>query len=277
MGQSAFSDCYNLLSFNIPNTISTIKDGTFCGCSSLKSIYIPDSVVEIGGAFGGCSSLTNIDIPDSVIKIGNAFNQCSSLATINIPSSVTEIGEGIFYGCTSLVSVNIGNNITFIPACAFDECPSLKTISIGKAVEKIDCYFRDSPSLRQIYCQSTIPAKLKYGNDYYFITFGQNTYDNAVLYVPAGCKKKYEEADGWKKFRKIDEMDAGVEETVGEDMAVRVVNGSIVIDGVEDSCTIEVYDMTGKIVYNGAAADIPNMPRGIYVIRIGGKTVKVAV
>ncbi len=111
-------------------------------------------------------------------------------------------------------------------------------------------------------------------------TFCDETYKFAKLYVPAGRGAKYEEAEGWKYFRKIDEMDAGVEETVGEDMTVRVVNGCIVIDGIDgidDGCAVEVYDMTSKVVYSGAAADIPNMPRGIYVVRIGGKTVKVAV
>ena len=188
-----------------------------------------------------------------------------------------EIGEGLFYGCNSLISVNIGNNITFIPAGVFNECTELKTISFGNTVEKIDCYFKDSPLLQEVYCQSAIPAKPKYGNDYYFFTYGQNTYESEVLYVPAGCKEKYEEAEGWKNFRKIDEMDAGVEESASEDMTVRVVNGCIVIDGVEDGCSVEVYDMTGKAVYGGAAANIPNMPRGIYVVRICGKTVKVAV
>ena len=136
-----------------------------------------------------------------------------------------------------------------------------------------------NPSLKTIYCTSKFPPIIFFGqnNDDKFDTFCDETYKFAKLYVPAGRGAKYEEAEGWKNFRKIDEMDAGVEETVGEDMSVRVINGCIVIEGVEDGYSVEVYDMTGKVVYNGAAADIPNMPRGVYVVRIGSKTVKVTV
>lgn len=72
-------------------------------------------------------------------------------------------------------------------------------------------------------------------------------------------------------------MDSGVEDVVSEETAIRVVDGCIVIDGTAADAAVEVYDMTGKAVYRGAAAEIPSMPRGIYIVRIGGKSVKVAV
>ncbi|MBQ2240440.1 MAG: leucine-rich repeat domain-containing protein, partial [Alistipes sp.] len=51
--------------------VTIIGDGAFGGCSSLKSITIPDGVTEIGEyAFADCSSLTSITIPDSVTYIG---------------------------------------------------------------------------------------------------------------------------------------------------------------------------------------------------------------
>ena len=39
-------------------------------------------------------------------------------------------------------------------------------------------------------------------------TFGDDTYKNATLYVPAGTKEKYEATEGWKNFANIVEMDA---------------------------------------------------------------------
>ena len=50
-----------LIDLVIPNTIKTIKLGTFYGCSSLSSLVIPTSVKTIGGnAFGECRKLYDI-------------------------------------------------------------------------------------------------------------------------------------------------------------------------------------------------------------------------
>ena len=67
---------------------------------------IPNSVTTIGeGAFCGCESLTNINIPNSVTAIGKgAFSYCNSLTNINIPNSVTTIEDGAFYFCINLPS-----------------------------------------------------------------------------------------------------------------------------------------------------------------------------
>ncbi|BFU26445.1 hypothetical protein EHI_154590 [Entamoeba histolytica HM-1:IMSS] len=57
---------------NEMNELHSFGNECFSGCSSLKSINIPTSVIEIGfGCFEGCLSLTSINIPTSVITIGN--------------------------------------------------------------------------------------------------------------------------------------------------------------------------------------------------------------
>ena len=155
----------------------------------------------------------------------------------------------------------------------------MKTISIGKSVEIIDARsFYETP-LQTIYCQPNNPPTLElrdeYGNDRN--PFNNDTYSNAMLYVPTGRGFKYVAAEGWREFRNIEEMDSGVEDVVGEEAVIRVVDGSIVIDGVADDVPVEVYDMTGKAVYSGYAGEIPAMPRGIYIVRIGSKSMKVAV
>ncbi|MBQ7340502.1 MAG: leucine-rich repeat protein [Clostridia bacterium] len=82
----------------LPDSVTSIGEKAFYGCSSLTSIEIPNSVTSIGSyAFANCSSITNIIIPDSVTSIGEkAFSGCSSLETIEIPNSVTSIGDSAF-------------------------------------------------------------------------------------------------------------------------------------------------------------------------------------
>lgn len=56
IGASAFSDCANLTSITIPNSVISIGEGAFCG-SGLTSIIIPDGVTSIGElAFEDCES-----------------------------------------------------------------------------------------------------------------------------------------------------------------------------------------------------------------------------
>ena len=93
----------------IPDSVTSIVQYTFAGCSSLTSIVIPDSVTTIGEyAFYGCTSLTSIVIPDSVTSIGSyAFEDCSSLTSVTIGNGVTSIGTSAFHGCSSLESITL--------------------------------------------------------------------------------------------------------------------------------------------------------------------------
>ena len=101
IGDYAFYGCSSLVEVVIPNSVTSIGNYVFRECSSLSSIVIPDSVTSIGeGAFHGCNSLSSIVIPNSVTSIGEgAFSDCSSLSNIVIPDSVISIGEGAFHGC----------------------------------------------------------------------------------------------------------------------------------------------------------------------------------
>ena len=98
-----------MLSLGIPESITTITDGAFCGCTSITSVTIHSGVTAIGyNAFYDCTALTSIVIPESIncIEYG-VFEGCSSLKEVTIPSSVTHFRRYAFGGCTALTEITI--------------------------------------------------------------------------------------------------------------------------------------------------------------------------
>lgn len=73
----------------------------------------------------------------------------------------------------------------------------------------------------------------------------------------------------------------GVEEQVADQstVAVSVVDGHIVLNGVEEAAAVEVYGINGMRVFGGAAAELGyiSFDKGIYVLKAEGKTYKVCV
>jgi hypothetical protein len=141
---AAFQSKTTLTVVKLPESLVTISDNAFNGCSALTgSVPLPASLTSIGSsAFSGCNSLTgSLIIPNTVTSIGdNAFNYCSGLkGNLTIGNAVTSIGGSAFYGCTGLTgSLTIPNTVTSIGGSAFDNCSSLNgNLIIGNAVTAI--------------------------------------------------------------------------------------------------------------------------------------------
>ena len=157
----AFDGCSCLSSFAISDSVTSIGDFAFFNCSSLSSLVIPDSVTSMGdGAFFNCSSLSSLVIPDSVVSIGDgAFEGCSSLSSLAIPNSVTSIGDSAFEGCSSLSSLAISDSITSIGDFAFNGCSSLCSLDIPDSVVSIgNGAFRGCSSLRGLVIPDSVTS-----------------------------------------------------------------------------------------------------------------------
>ena len=116
IGEAAFYYCESLTSITVSedNTKYSSKDGVLfdkdktiiicCPAGKSGEYIVPNSVTSIGdSAFEGCSALTSITIPNSVTSIGvYAFFGCDSLTSITIPDSVTSIGSFAFDECWNL-------------------------------------------------------------------------------------------------------------------------------------------------------------------------------
>ena len=60
----------NLKNVVLPNSITTIGEGAFAGCTKLETIEIPANVTTVGNyAFSGCSALTDITGGNNVTSI----------------------------------------------------------------------------------------------------------------------------------------------------------------------------------------------------------------
>lgn len=140
IGKNAFCYC-NLTSITIPDSVTSIGEGAFSGCTNLTSVTIPDGVTSIKNyTFSDCYKLTAITIPDSVTTIEkNAFYHCQGLTTIMIPDNVTSIGSSAFQYC-GLTNVSIGSGVTSIGDTAFKGCDNLTSITIPASVANIGIF-----------------------------------------------------------------------------------------------------------------------------------------
>lgn len=114
--------------YSIPDSVKSIRNSAFSGCTRLESITIPSSVTSIGNsAFYFCTGLTSITIPNGVTSIGDSvFQDCRSLTSIMIPNSVTSIGKWAFMDCTDLESVFLPDGLDVSSAKIRDEASQVK-------------------------------------------------------------------------------------------------------------------------------------------------------
>lgn len=164
-----------------------------------------------------------------------------------IPDDVTSIGDYVFYNCSDLTSVTIPKSVTSIGKGAFSYC-----FGLGK-----------------IYVLAVDPP---YCGDDVFSTVDKTTCE---LYVPELSVDAYKTADGWKDFYNII---SGISDAKADDgVSVEAVNGEIVVRGAVEDARMEVYSISGAAIYRGPVAAVAVPSSGVYVVRVAGKTAKVAV
>ena len=305
MGSDVFSGCYSLNSVHIGTGISAINNDTFYGCSSLPEITIPSNVTSIGNfVFDGCTSLADVTIADreTELSLGSngpspMFSDCplktvyiggnisyptsssygyspfyrnTTLETVTITDKETEISENEFYGCSSLKNITMGDGVESIGNWAFSGCSSLDYFSFGSGMKTIgEEAFSDCTAMTKLISNATTPP-----------TCGTQALDDinkwtCELVVPQNSLSAYQAADQWKEFFFISE--SGIEDIVadGNEISIIAQDGEIIVNGIENAM-VEVYNISGQLVYTGNDTTISVADKGIYIVKVADKTFKVA-
>lgn len=146
----------------IPEGVTRVGAGAFCGCYGLTSVTIPEGV-EIGeGAFSGCDKLIGVwnysgraiqagrhiytDDTPSKQKVADGYifyeegeesyllgyrgTETQLILPANSPAGTPyEIYPYAFAYCSDLTSVTIGSGVTVIGENAFRDCSGLRSVS----------------------------------------------------------------------------------------------------------------------------------------------------
>lgn len=203
LGESTFKECRTLKTITLPETVKTIGKDAFRYCESLTEINLPQTLTEIAWqTFSHCSSLTKINLPETLLSIKEyAFAYCSSLAQIDLPKSLTGIGWAAFEHCTSLTKISLPVGLTTIISEVLSECSNLEEVVMENVISIEDNAFYKCRKLKKVSIRGGfIPTTTS-------AAFTECYLEDIALQVPTGYKAIYEQAELWKDFGSIEEVE----------------------------------------------------------------------
>lgn len=181
--------------------VTEIEEGAFSENENITSVTIGASVKRIGNdAFDQCKGLKSVTIGKNVTYIGeDAFADCTNLTDVTMGNSVDTIDNGAFVSCESLTSFTIPNSVTYIGFYTFNWCKNITSVTIGSSVRQIRMgAFYNCKSLKSVTCLSTTPPAVS-------DAFDNSTYEQGTLYVPKGSANAYKKADYSTTFTDLSE------------------------------------------------------------------------
>ena len=147
----------------LPDTLGSIGDYAFSGCSRLDIEYLPESVTSVGGhAFQGCTNLALRTLFDGVNHVGeSAFEGCTSLVFGRLPDSIEVIEKSAFSGCEKLDLSEIPANVSAIEPKTFYGCKDLERMSFPVGLRFVgESAFEGCSNLKELSFRSDTPPKL---------------------------------------------------------------------------------------------------------------------
>ena len=114
--------------------IISIQKWAFFANDTMKSLVIPDSVVDIKeDAFAQCKILERITFGSGLKTIGMmAFDSCLALEAVNLPEGFVHLDIMVFSNCPALTSVSLPNSIESFGEYMFDSYEEPSTVTYNE-------------------------------------------------------------------------------------------------------------------------------------------------
>ena len=295
IGSSAFEDCTELKTVTIGNSVTTIGDGAFYSCTGLTEVSIPNSVTTIGdGAFDSCTGLTKVTIPNSVTIIANnAFNGCAQMESVTIGEKVESIGESAFAKCDNLTAV-ISKAVTppQIWATTFDDYFIPLYVPAGCKPKYAETkYWRNFTDIRETgVTLHTVTANATDETMGYVIGGGEYPQGSTATLVAVPFGQNYfvrwndGNTDNPRTITVTGDMTFTADFAPAGSAVETLENGERGIYATGRTLHVEnggesyrVYTAAGRLVYTGNDSSVTLSAPGMYIVRTGDRSQKVAV
>ena len=306
----AFAGLKTIVEVVIPEVVEAIGTGSFTGCSGLENIKIPEAVKSIGEkAFKACTGLTSAIIgkiiaPSRAAESETsgelatvqscAFDSCTNLANVAIGANVAMIADSAFINCDKISRVDCYAMLApEVASTAFEqEVQSSAALHVPAGYKdvyeaspvwsKFTTIFDDlavaerltmdtesveinESATRQLSLRTTVNGTVTWtSSDENVATVNTN---GVVTGINAGTAQITATApNGARAICTVTVVKPAAIDGVDSDLqdAVRVEGNSIIAP--EGSV---VYDLNGRRV------KATNLAKGIYIVRLGSKAVKV--
>lgn len=215
VGQSCFRN-YGTLNTTLDVSISMNASGEIGDYAFAKDSNIPESTgalvsipifnaTKVGAYAFYRSGLSNSEGFATIVEAAeSAFEGNASLSSLAGFENLPAISKRMFAGCTSLLTTTGLESVVSIGEGAFAGCSGLTSVrDFGGGLNKLDKgAFSGCSNITRVFIANTEPPEMIPDGATYN-TFDGSVFEDAILYVPAGCEDAYRAANGWREFHHI--------------------------------------------------------------------------
>lgn len=130
LGKEAFKGCTRLFDIDLSRcNLTQIPSASFSDCKNIRSVILPETLTAINSHAFENTSLNFIELPQAVKTIGKSAFSGTSLISLNLPSGCISLAEDAFIDCDKLATVNLSPYTETLGDRCFSGCTAVRNIS----------------------------------------------------------------------------------------------------------------------------------------------------